>query len=171
MIDEQAVSKQGKRIRAVLTSLEATLGRGLTAEDVVEAAAPVESPLHQYFEWDDALAGQMHRKNQARALMRRVKVRIVEDVPNGERRVFQMASYSNVIRDDRREYVPTGAAFTDPALRAQLLQRALREMDLWAARYRAYQEFADIVAAVEAAKARVAPPLPAPAPARRRARS
>jgi predicted nucleic acid-binding Zn ribbon protein len=44
-------------------------------------------------------------------------------------------------------------------------------MDLWAARYRAYQEFADIVAAVEAAKARVAPPLPAPAPARRRARS
>ena len=168
MIDEQAVSRQGRRLRSILTDLEKSLGRGLTAEDVVQIATPAESPLHDYFEWDDALAGHAYRKHQARALMRRVKVRIVEDQPSGEKRIFKLAGYSNVLRDDRREYVPTRDVFSDPALREQVLLRALREMQAWAERYRHFQEFAQIVEAVEAAKVVVVTPTaPVAEPARR----
>jgi len=151
MIDEQAVSRQGKRIRKALGDLEADLGRGLTAEDVVTAASAPDHALHDYFEWDDAIAGHEWRKGQARALMRRVRVRVVEDVPTGERRIFKVAGYANVVQDNRREYVPTRAAMLNPELRAQILARALREMQAWADRYRIFTEFAEIVAAVQKA--------------------
>lgn len=40
------------------------------AEDLVKAAAPVTSPLHNYFEWDDAKAGHQYRVEQARLLLK-----------------------------------------------------------------------------------------------------
>lgn len=169
MIDEQVVSKQGKRIRRILGELETTLGRGLTAEDVVEVAAPAEHPLHEYFEWDDSVAGHAYRKHQARALMRRVKVRIVEEQAPGQKRVFQMSGYSNVLINDHREYKATRDVFSDPALREQVLRRALSEMQAWAARYKQFAEFAEVIAAVEAAQTVVTPPAATPRPGRQRA--
>ena len=42
----------------------------LSPADVVEAAAPPTSPLHRYFDWDDAHAAHEHRLFQARHLLR-----------------------------------------------------------------------------------------------------
>ena len=50
----------------------------LTPDDVVETAADRSHPLHDFFEWDDSIAGQQHRLWQARALIRSVKVIIAE---------------------------------------------------------------------------------------------
>lgn len=47
----------------------------LEPETVVAVATPVKHPLHRYFEWDDCVAGHEHRLNQARALIRTVKIR------------------------------------------------------------------------------------------------
>ncbi len=54
----------------------AALERGgrLTAEQVVEDARDPDSPLHGYFTWDDTEAANAHRLNEARALIRSVKV-------------------------------------------------------------------------------------------------
>jgi hypothetical protein len=46
----------------------------LTADDVVEVAAPPESPLHPHFEWNDGRAAHQFRLEQARALIRSVHV-------------------------------------------------------------------------------------------------
>jgi hypothetical protein len=46
----------------------------LTPDVVVEAARDPESPLHRYFTWDDAEAGSCYRLEQARTLIRSVKV-------------------------------------------------------------------------------------------------
>lgn len=45
--------------------------------DVVEAARDEDSPLHAFFEWDDSLAAEAHRVEQARRLIRSVRVEIV----------------------------------------------------------------------------------------------
>lgn len=58
---------------AALTEIETTNGE-LTPEGLVEAATPPEHPLHDYFEWDDAKAGAKYRIDQARTLIRSVKV-------------------------------------------------------------------------------------------------
>lgn len=53
----------------------AKAGRGiLTPDAVVEAASDPGSPLHDYFEWDDTEAARKYRLDQARTLIRVVRV-------------------------------------------------------------------------------------------------
>ena len=61
-------------VAGILASLEAE-GR-LTAGNVVEKARDEASPLHSHFEWDDSAAAEEHRKEQARRLIRSVKIRV-----------------------------------------------------------------------------------------------
>lgn len=49
----------------------------LTPETVVEAARNPRSLLHSQFEWDDGTAGEAYRLQQARALIKRVRVDVV----------------------------------------------------------------------------------------------
>lgn len=49
----------------------------LTPETVVDAARNPRSPLHDQFEWDDGAAGEAYRLQQARALIKRVRVDVV----------------------------------------------------------------------------------------------
>jgi nucleotide-binding universal stress UspA family protein len=48
----------------------------LTPERVLAAAAPVDSPIHDFFTWDDDDAAYKQRLHEARSLIRRVKVEI-----------------------------------------------------------------------------------------------
>ena len=48
----------------------------LTPELVVRAAQAKSSPLHDYFDWDDKIAGARWRLEQARELIRSVKIDI-----------------------------------------------------------------------------------------------
>jgi hypothetical protein len=57
-----------------LQAIAAANGGRLTAEMVVQAARDEESPLHDFFTWDDAAAAAEHRIAQARALIRSVRV-------------------------------------------------------------------------------------------------
>lgn len=50
----------------------------VTARDVVEAAHSSNSPIHEYFEWDDKKAADMHRVGVARDMVKTVRVRIVQ---------------------------------------------------------------------------------------------
>lgn len=67
--------------RAALLTLAEAHGGRLTPEAVVEAASDPDSPLHSAFTWDDAEAAHQHRLDQARFLIRRVRV----DVTVGNR--------------------------------------------------------------------------------------
>lgn len=49
----------------------------LRPDDVVEAARNPESPLHDQFEWDDTEAANKYRTDQARTLIRAVRVHMV----------------------------------------------------------------------------------------------
>lgn len=49
----------------------------VTARDVLEAAHSDNSPLHSYFEWDDAKAAELQRLGVAREMVKTVRVRVV----------------------------------------------------------------------------------------------
>ena len=65
-------------IRQALRDLESKNGR-LTPEDVIMAARNPKSPLHGEFQWDKDKAAHAHWIEQARALIRSVRVVIIED--------------------------------------------------------------------------------------------
>lgn len=82
----------------------------LTAEMVVEEAKNKASPLHDEFTWDNLKAAHQHRLDQARQLIRAVKVKV-------RTRTFEIKA-PHFVRDpsvgpDEQGYVAISAIKTD----------------------------------------------------------
>lgn len=56
----------------------------LRPEDVVNAATSKKHPLHHLFEWNDSRAAHEHRLNQARQLIKSVKVVVTSETKSVE---------------------------------------------------------------------------------------
>lgn len=116
----------------------------LTPRAVVDDAANPRSPLHPCFEWDDAKAAEGHRLWQARKLMGSIVVAEYADAPvNAETRAFVHVTL------EEPQYVPIEVAMTSVDMREEILSRAKREIRIWKQRYSAYEEFANLVAAID----------------------
>lgn len=70
-------------VRAALEDLARQHNGAVTPQEVVEAARPETSPLHDYFEWNDNEAAQKYRLTQARGLLNRFRITYVVE----ERRI------------------------------------------------------------------------------------
>jgi len=127
-------------LREELQTIRDDVG-ALNDEVVVEAARPVEHPLHHRFEWDDTKAGQRYRLAQAAALIRMARVDIPEH-PERSVRAFVPVYRSEKNRND---YTPVEEVMTDPLLAALTLKQAEREWRQMLARYEHLVEFRDIV--------------------------
>lgn len=89
-------------------------------KEIVEAARPDDAPLHRYFEWNDAVAAEAHRRFQARQMSRG----IIVVVPTSKGAVEVPAFYSVATdEDEERAYLPVQSVLEDPDLvRRQLLR-------------------------------------------------
>lgn len=114
---------------------------------VVEAARSPRSPLHRHFEWDDTEAATQYRLEQARCLIRSVRVTL--DTPSGPLVVRPF-----VHTPERDAYCETGEVMRAKELREALVARALDELHAWQARYRAFAELASIHEALESVLAK-----------------
>ena len=68
-----------KKVIERLKKLAALGGGTLTPDAVVKDAKSVSSPLHTHFEWDDDVAANKFRLDQARRLIRSVRVDVEID--------------------------------------------------------------------------------------------
>lgn len=64
------------QVALALAAIAAANGGKITPDQVVAAAQDPASPLHECFEWDDEKAAVEHRRDQARALIRSVEVKV-----------------------------------------------------------------------------------------------
>lgn len=134
-LDAQAVGGQLEAIRK-------SAGH-LTASTVVENARPTAAFLHPVFEWDDSLAAEQYRLEQARHLIRAV-VAISDESPEAT----PIRAFVVVSEVGEQSYVPTYFAMSDEQMRAQVVSRALSELRQFQARYRELNELAEIFAAI-----------------------
>lgn len=116
----------------------------LTQEHIVAEAAKKKSPLHPAFEWDDTLAGHKYRLEQAGYLIRSITVTMEAEDEKPPVRAFV-----NVERDADRSYTSTAHAMSDAELRAQVLARALKELQAWRVRYNELVELARMFAEID----------------------
>ena len=112
-----------------LETLRKTHGGDLSPADVVEAARDKKSPVHSYFEWDDSIAAEKWRIEQARQLI--IAVEVTWKEPEGPRevevKVHSGPAFVNVERNGTgyqsfREMIRT------PEGRAKVMQRALEDL-------------------------------------------
>lgn len=118
---------------------------------IVEEARPKRSPLHKYFEWEDGRAAELYRLDQARRMIQRYEIVLVESCPNPVRAFVSFA-------EDRKTggagYRQMARVMRDPEQRAGLLEQALAELRRLRARYGHLQELAQVFAAMDAVKPR-----------------
>lgn len=63
-----------KTASEAINAIAARNGGRVTPEEVIDAARRTDSPLHDYFDWDDNSAAHKYRIEQARGLIREVKI-------------------------------------------------------------------------------------------------
>lgn len=109
----------------------------LTPRLVVEDARPVDAALHKCFEWDDVRAAELHREQEARSLIRGVRVVTqaqTETQPEEAQRVFV-----NIVEQAGEEiehsYMPVAVVRQSDDLRRQVLAAARRDFAAWRSRY------------------------------------
>jgi hypothetical protein len=131
-VPAQKVGERLERIRAANNG-------DLTKEAVVEDARSTKSPLHKIFEWDNDVAAEKFRLEQARFLIKSISVVVSEE------QTAPVRAFVNVRGSNTSAYTSMSDAMSDPQLRALVLDRARRELEDWRARYRHLEEFADII--------------------------
>ena len=132
-----------------LERIRAKNGGDATPDAVVAAAKSVRNPLHEEFEWDNAVAAHEHRLNQARSMLRSIKV-IREEMPDRPQRVYEVVRRPSSDKSKpQKVYQSVEDIMSDPDKRAELLSRALRELVAWQKRYRQLQELAIAFRAID----------------------
>ena len=126
----------------------------VTPDIVVDDARKEESPLHEYFDWDDAVAGDKWRKTQAGYLLRSIHVVIKRDDGEEEDTRFTYNVTVTEQDDDEEEpeersvYVSVQTVLTDAEKRAQVIERAWKQLKSWQSRWQQYKEFSKVFAAI-----------------------
>lgn len=131
-------------LRDQLLAIREEFGR-LTPKIVVEAARPENHPLHGSFEWDDSVAAQKWREDQAGWLIRHVKItyRADPESPPSSVRAF------HAVHDPEMTsvYNPLEEILDDPFQRQLLMQNAQRDWLAMRDRYHSLIEFWELVKA------------------------
>jgi hypothetical protein len=115
----------------------------LTPQLVVDTARDPEHPLHSRFEWDDAVAGEAWRRQQAHELIRKAKVVYREaDESQPEKSV---RAFLAIPSQDGHVFDPVEEVVEDPFRRQLTLNTMEREWKALLARYQEFEEFLSLV--------------------------
>lgn len=127
--------KDARIIGPVLQSL--TEQGALTTRDIVDAARSEQSPLHEYFEWNDRVAADLYRVDRARNMLSSIKVRFTENDEVRETRAFHVARTA-AYEDGPRKYRTFEVLHGDTAFAATMMDSAFQDLQTWKRKYEPY---------------------------------
>lgn len=131
-------------LRSVLTNHYQKHGE-LTPHIVVEEARPAYGPLHDRFEWDDAVAGEEYRLIQAAQLIRSVRIEFTQPGDTERRHVRGWTAVRHSGDATKTGYVPTEEVVNDEIAMKILLKQCEREIADLRRKYGHLAEFAELV--------------------------
>jgi hypothetical protein len=139
------LSIDAQRAGETIELLRTKVNGHLTPAHIVDAARSKRSILHTAFEWDDAIAAEAHREDQARYL---IGALVVTVRPKGTER--EVRAFVSVSKNDQQGYTALHTALSDADLRKQVVAKAWAELHAWKERHESYFELAEVFAAIEA---------------------
>jgi hypothetical protein len=118
-----------QQIGEALMAIATENGGRLTPAATVEAARAPEHVLHRHFEWQDRLAAEAYRLDQARTLIR--VIRVIDD----ETDVPAQIAFLSVAEKSGHVYYGKATIAASIQLQALVLQQAERDLTAWEKRY------------------------------------
>jgi hypothetical protein len=116
-------------------------GTEVTPELLVELSRDPSSPTHDEFEWDDTVAAQKYRTEQARQLIAHIRI-VKEEDQEYKVRAFVPTPERNSV------YVPLQNALNNDSYREHLLKQAKADSEIFLAKYRRLEELASVTEAM-----------------------
>lgn len=114
----------------------------ITRAAVVEAARPKKSVMHGLFEWDDKIAGEKWREQQAGCIISALIVEKEENKDYGGRAYVNVVQKTDLTTKGR--YVNYKNAMSDDEMRKIVLKNALRELISFKEKYKELNELSKI---------------------------
>jgi hypothetical protein len=144
----KAASKADPQIFGeALADITAAAGGRLTPNAVVASARSENHPLHPHFEWDDHVAAEAYRLDQARNIIRMVRV-VDDEGSDGTSRAFM--SINDKLGTAYRSITEVKSSID---LQMAVLKQADRDLDAFLRRFR---DMTDVCADVQEARRKVA---------------
>lgn len=128
-----------QRIGEALAEIAAAADGHLTPQAAVAAARNPANALHPYFEWDDAVAAEQYRVDQARHLIR--LIRIEDDTRENDPPAFLSVNEGRA----GVSYRTLGDVMNSVTLQDAVLKAAERDLEAFETRYRSLEDICDIV--------------------------
>lgn len=138
---------------------------------LIEESKPEGAPLHDAFEWDDTEAAERYREDQAKRLIRALKVVYVRN--DTEEPLPPVRAYVSVLDEPgfemygrnkppsahdplraKRHYRPIAKVMSDADLRDQYRRQAFSILCSWRDRYQDIDDFARIFEAIDVMRAK-----------------
>jgi len=141
--DPNKAQAYGERIEYLDTLSEVG---SASVRDVVNDAKDPQSILHDVFEWDDSVAGEKYRLQQARLLLNHLVV-VVKDQEVEEVR----ARFSVTTPSGDNVYAAFQTVQDTPDYQQQIIDQALKQLRIWQKKYSMYQVLSGITLAIEEA--------------------
>lgn len=121
-------------------------GGVLMVDHVLNEAQNEYSILHKYFEWDDSEAADLYRRQQARALIQRCKIQMVESEPVEIRAFVSLPTD----RSNGGGYRLTSEVVGDEYMKAELLHDIRLTISRWTKKLHLLdQDVSDLLVEVE----------------------
>ena len=141
--------KKVKRYANELLRLEEAYGRGLRAKEIVDEARAKNSPLHDYFEWDNKAAGEKYRVQQARQLVAVIRVTVIDDKGREAPARAMVSVIENYDGKKNHVFASHPKVLNDPDFRSQRIDTAFNELEQWCRRWgHPYKELAPLRRAI-----------------------
>ena len=129
--------------------LQQTLGKdSVTAKELLDASRDENAPLHCCFEWNDTVAAELYRTEQARRIIAAIEVEIVKETDASALKTRLFVNVQPVACKKQGEFVAFNVAFGNKDYRQQILHNALNELLAFKRKYSSYQELTEVFNAV-----------------------
>lgn len=134
--------------------LEVEKEKGLTAENLLDKAKNKNSPLHNFFDWDNSSAAEKWRIQQARIIINEVKIIVNSKEMYAFENVQVQVSTNNTEQETKREYKPIVEILSKDEYRKQVIQTALDNVTYWKEKYSEYSELKPIFVSIDKVKSK-----------------
>lgn len=122
---------------------------GLTPENVVKRAHDKNNPLHNIFDWNNKTASHSWRLQQARVLINEIKIVIdTKEIYAYENVKINVNNETDTTETHKREYKGYTEIINNNEYREQIVERAYNALLYWREKYQYYNEFTDIIYAI-----------------------
>ena len=124
------------------------IGDEVTPRQVLDRARNKRTELHKCFDWDDSVAAEKYRLEQARDVLRKLIV-VKREVDNDEREPIQFRVMMKNENTQNSTYKQTIFMVKDEDEYQKLLEQARLELHVFKQKYSCLSELANILALIE----------------------